>query len=82
MIVVAASTVGVRSTAGVKVGDGIETSVATGVFVIAGAIVEVGAEAMPQSCPSNSPFEAEYRDDSVEKFYDSSGCLIVPSGQE
>jgi hypothetical protein len=81
-IVVAAPTVGEPSATGVKDGDGIEMSVAKGVFVVAGGIVAVGAEAMPQSWASNSPFEAEYSDDSVEKFSESSGCLIVPSGQE
>ena len=52
------SRVGDASAARVKVGDGIETSVANGVFVIAGGIVAVGAEAIPQNCASSSPFEA------------------------
>lgn len=77
-----ASRVDEASAAGVRVGDGTKPNVAEGVFVIAGGIVAVGAETMPQNCASSSPFEALYKDDSVEKFSESAGCLTVPSGQE
>jgi hypothetical protein len=78
----AASRVGEACTSGVRVGDGIEISVANGVFVVAGGMVEVGTEAIPQNWASSSPLEAEYKGDSIEKFSDSSGCLTVLSGHE
>jgi len=82
VVSVTASRMGEACAAGVKVGDGIETSVAKEVFVVAGGIVAVGPDAMLQNCASSSPFEAEYKFDSVEKFSENSGCRMVPSGQE
>ena len=77
-----ASSVGEASAVRVRVGDGTETNVAKGVFVIAGSIVAVGAEAMPQNWASRSPLEAEYRVELGEKFSEITGCLTVLSGQE